>query len=52
LATIILFGKGEISGAILVAVADPDPAYKMDKLKDDLAKSETPISIDTYTDSH
>lgn len=40
----------KIAGAKLVAVADPDPAYMMDKLKADLAKSESPISIDTYTD--
>jgi predicted dehydrogenase len=39
-----------IPGAKLVAAADPDPAYKMDKLKADLAKSESPVSIDTYTD--
>jgi len=39
-----------ISGARLVAMADPDPAYYMDALKRELANSETPVSIDTYTD--
>jgi predicted dehydrogenase len=39
-----------IPSAQLVAVADPDPAYKMAKLVEDLAKAETPVKVDTYTD--
>ena len=39
-----------IPGAKLVALADPDPGYQMQALKDELAKAETPLDVDTYTD--
>jgi len=40
----------KIPGAKLVALADPDPAYHMNKLCDELAKTENPVKVDTYTD--
>jgi predicted dehydrogenase len=40
----------DISRVELVAVADPDPVYMMNTLKADLANSEAPLKIDTYTD--
>lgn len=40
----------KIPGVRLVAMADPDPGYKMAALKAELAKQEKPIQIDTYTD--
>lgn len=34
----------------LVALADPDPAYKMAAFRDRLAGRETPVKVDMYTD--
>ena len=38
------------AGSRLVALSDPDPTYKMDSCKDDLAKAENPINLATYND--
>lgn len=40
----------KIPGVELVAAADPDPAYRMDKLCNELAKREKSVKIDTYQD--
>ncbi|MEN8128161.1 MAG: Gfo/Idh/MocA family oxidoreductase [Planctomycetota bacterium] len=40
----------KIPGAQLVALADPDPAYHMNTLRDKLANGETPVKVETYTD--
>jgi predicted dehydrogenase len=40
----------QMAGARLVALADPDPGYKMQALKDELAKADVPVQVDTYTD--
>lgn len=40
----------KISGARLVALADPDPGYQMQGLKETLAKADTPVAVDTYVD--
>ena len=37
-------------GVRLVALADPDPAYKMQAFKDELAKADPPVLVDTYVD--
>jgi len=37
-------------GTRLVALADPDPDYKMGSCRDKLAKGENPIKVDIYTD--
>ena len=40
----------KLPGTRLVAMADPDPAYHMDALKDKLAKAETPVNVETMVD--
>lgn len=40
----------KIAGARLVALADPDPGYKMEYLKEELAKAAPPVAVDTYVD--
>jgi len=39
-----------IAGARLVALADPDPNYKMGYCKDELGKGENPIDVKIYSD--
>jgi predicted dehydrogenase len=39
-----------IAGARLVALADPDPEYKMGACRDKLAIGENPVNVDIYTD--
>ena len=40
----------KIPGVRIVALADPDPDYKMAAARDELAKRENPINVDIYTD--
>ena len=35
----------QMAGARLVALADPDPGYKMQALKDELAKADVPVQV-------
>jgi len=39
-----------IRGTRLVAMADPDPAYQMQSLKDKLAGADNPVHVETMTD--
>ncbi len=39
-----------LPGVQLVALADPDPGYKMGAFRDELLKRETPVKVDIYTD--
>lgn len=39
-----------IGDAQLVALADPDPAHRMQSLKEELAKADRPVNVDTYVD--
>lgn len=38
------------NNARLVALADPDPAYRMQALKEELANADRPVNVDTYVD--
>lgn len=40
----------KLAGVRLVALADPDPTYQMQKLTEQLAGEENPVKVDTYTD--